>query len=274
MESNGEPGHVNISADLYNIVKDKYECTYRGKIAAKNKGEIDMYFVDRIKPHLSKDEEGTIPNQKFKDYVNLHIYSSINYRKAERHIMRLLEKKLSPGLFYHGIHHTLDVVDSIERIAIMEGVLDEDIFVLKSAATYHDAGFVEQYDANEPVGARMATEILPKYGYTPEQVKQVEALIYATRIPHNPSNLLEQIICDADLDYLGRDDFFEISDTLRRELREHGKIDSDRTWDEIQVKFLTMHKYFTDSAIKLRRAEKLKHLAIIKQRLIDNNYKD
>jgi ligand-binding sensor domain-containing protein/class 3 adenylate cyclase/predicted metal-dependent HD superfamily phosphohydrolase len=274
MEMSGVPGKVNISGTTYDQIKPYFDCTYRGKIAAKNKGEIDMYFVDRIKPHLSKDEEGTIPNQKFKDYVNLHIYSSINYRKAERHIMRLLEKKLSPSLFYHGIHHTLDVVDSIERIAIMEGVLDEDIFVLKSAATYHDAGFVEQYDANEPVGARMATEILPKYGYTPEQVKQVEALIYATRIPHKPNNLLEQIICDADLDYLGRDDFFEISDTLRRELREHGKIDSDRTWDEIQVKFLNMHKYFTDSAIKLRQADKLKHLEIIKQRLIDNNYKD
>ena len=274
MEMSGVPGKVNVSGTTYDQIKPYFDCTYRGKIAAKNKGEIDMYFVDRIKPHLSKDADGTIPNQKFKDYMNLHIYSSINYRKAERHIMRILEDKLNPNLHYHGIHHTLDVVESIERLAIMEGVLDEDIFVLKSAATYHDAGFVEQYDANEPIGARMASEILPKYGYTPEQVTQVEELIYATRIPHQPSNLLEQIICDADLDYLGRDDFFEISDTLRRELRDHGKIDSDRTWDEIQVKFLTMHKYFTDSAKKLRQADKQKHLEVIKQRLIDNDYID
>lgn len=274
METSSVPGKVNVSGTTYNQIKPYFDCTYRGKIPAKNKGEIDMYFVDRIKPHLSKDADGTIPNQKFKDYMNLHIYSSINYRKAERHIMKILEEELSSNLHYHGIHHTLDVVEAVERIAIMEGVLDEDIFVLKSAATYHDAGFVEQYDANEPIGARMASEILPKYGYTPEQVKQVEELIYATRIPHQPNNLLEQIICDADLDYLGRDDFFEISDTLRRELRDHGKIDSDRTWDEIQVKFLTMHKYFTDSAIKLRQADKMKHLEIIKQRLIDDNYID
>lgn len=274
METTSVPGKVNVSGTTYNQIKPYFDCTYRGKIAAKNKGEIDMYFVDRIKPHLSKDTNGTIPNQKFKDYMNLHIYSSINYRKAERHIMRILEDELSPNLHYHGIHHTLDVVEAVERIAIMEGVLDEDIFVLKSAATYHDAGFVEEYDANEPIGARMASEILPKYGYTPQQVKQVEELIYATRIPHQPNNLLEQIICDADLDYLGRDDFFEISDTLRRELRDHGKIDSDRTWDEIQVKFLTMHKYFTDSAIRLRQADKMKHLEAIKQRLIDDDYID
>lgn len=274
METSSVPGRVNISGKTYNYIKPYFDCTYRGKIAAKNKGEIDMYFVDRIKPHLSKDAEGTIPNQKFKDYMNLHIYSSINYRKAERHIMKLLEKKLSSNLHYHGIHHTLDVVEAVERIAIMEGVLDEDIFVLKSAATYHDAGFVEQYEANEPIGARMATEILPKYGYTNKQVKQVEELIFATKIPHNPKNLLEKIICDADLDYLGRDDFFEIADTLRQELRDHGKIDSDRAWDEIQIKFLTSHRYFTESAIKLRQADKLKHIEIIKQRLIDNDYID
>lgn len=274
MEMSGVPGKVNVSGTTYDQIKPYFDCTYRGKIAAKNKGEIDMYFVERIKPHLSKDAEGTVPNQKFKDYVNLHIYSSINYKKAERHIMKVLRDKLSSNLHYHGIHHTLDVVEAIERLAIMEGVLDEDIFVLKSAATYHDAGFVEQYDANEPVGARMASEILPKYGYTPEQVKQVEELIYATKIPHSPNNLLEQIICDADLDYLGRDDFFEISDTLRRELRDHNKINSDRLWDEIQVKFLTMHKYFTASAIKFRQAEKMKHLEVIKQRLIDDQYDD
>ncbi len=274
MEMSGEPNKVNISGSTYELVKPYFDCTYRGKIPAKNKGEIDMYFVDRIKPHLSVGGEGIVPNQKFKDYVNLHIYSSINYRKAERHIMRILKSKLSPNLHYHGIHHTLDVVEAVERIAIMEGVLDEDIFVLKSAATYHDAGFVEQYDENEPVGARMATEILPKYGYTEEQVKVVHKLIYATIIPHNPKSHLEEIICDADLDYLGRDDFHEISDTLRRELRDHGKINSDRVWDEIQVKFLTMHKYFTKSSIKLRQHKKMLHLEEIKKRLEENNYKD
>lgn len=46
MESSGEPGRINISASTYDLVKDKFTCTYRGKIHAKNKGEIEMYFVD------------------------------------------------------------------------------------------------------------------------------------------------------------------------------------------------------------------------------------
>ena len=273
LETSSEPGKVNISGKTFSFVEPFFECTYRGKIQAKNKGHIAMYFVDRIKPALSEDKDGYFPNKRFWDYVNLHIYSNINYMKAERHIMRILKKKLSPSLHYHGIHHTHDVVEAVERIAIMEGVVDEDIFVLKSAATYHDAGFVEQYDANEPVGARMAAEILPKYGYTQAQVDQVEKLIYATIIPHNPKSHLEEIICDADLDYLGRDDFHQISDTLKRELMEHGKIESERLWDEIQVKFLTMHKYFTKSSIETRQAKKMKHLEEIKQRLKEDNYK-
>jgi class 3 adenylate cyclase/ligand-binding sensor domain-containing protein/predicted metal-dependent HD superfamily phosphohydrolase len=274
MEMTSDVGKVNVSGATFDYIKPYFDCTYRGKVAAKNKGEIDMYYVEGIKPHLSKGGQGIIPNQKFKDYVNLHIYSSINYRKAERHIMKILQAELSPNLHYHGIHHTYDVVEAAERLAIMEGVLDEDIFVLKSAATYHDAGFVEQYDKNEHIGARMAEEILPLYGYTEAQVNTVKELIYATIIPHDPKNRLQQIICDADLDYLGRDDFHQIADTLRRELRDHGKINSDRLWDEIQVKFLTAHKYFTKSAIKLRQAKKEKHIEEIKQRLELNEYKD
>ena len=47
MESNGEPGRVNISASTYELIKDEFECSYRGKIYAKNVGDIDMYFVDK-----------------------------------------------------------------------------------------------------------------------------------------------------------------------------------------------------------------------------------
>ncbi len=65
IESTSEAGRINISSDTYNLVKDFFECTYRGKIYAKNKGEIDMYFVDRIKPEFSKDEYGFAPNKEF-----------------------------------------------------------------------------------------------------------------------------------------------------------------------------------------------------------------
>ncbi len=274
MEMLGAPGRVTISGATYQYIEPYFECIFKGKAQTKSRGIIDMYEVERIKPELSVDGKGIVPNSRFQEIVNLHLYSSINYYKAERHIMKLLDQQLSPALHYHSVGHSRDVVAAVERLALLENVTDEGLFLLKSAANYHDAGFVEQYDANEPVGARMAGEILPRYGYTPEHIEKIKELIFATRIPHQPKNKLEEIICDADLDYLGRDDFFEIADRLRLELREHGKIDSDRKWDEIQVSFLKMHTYFTQTAIETRLPKKLENLKAVEERLKRDEYKD
>lgn len=274
MEMMGEAGKVTITGATYRYIVPYFETTFKGKVKSKSRGMLDMYTVDRIKPELSLDEEGNYPNEKFRKIFDLHMYSSINYYKAERHIMRILEKGLSDNLYYHCIEHTRDVVRAAESIAIQEGVTDEGLYLLKSAATYHDAGFVEDYDKNEPIGARMAEEILPKYGYTAEQIETVKELIYVTEIPHKPKNHLEEIMCDADLDYLGRDDFHPIADRLRQELREHNKINSDRQWDEIQVQFLTNHQYFTETSKRKRQAKKMQNLQEIKERLKRNEYKD
>ena len=274
MEMMGAPGEVTVSGATYQHIEPYFECSFKGKAQSKSRGLIDMYIVHRIKPDLSDKDEGLIPNARFQEIVNLHLYSSINYYKAERHIITMLEKHLSKKLYYHSVGHSRDVVQAVEHLALLENVTDEGLFLLKSAATYHDAGFIEEYDNNEPIGARLAGEILPKYGYTEEHIDKIKELIYVTKIPHQPKNLLEEIICDADLDYLGRDDFHEIADRLRRELREHGKINSDRQWDEIQVGFLKMHKYFTKTAISTRKKKKMKNLKEVQERLKKNEYKD
>jgi ligand-binding sensor domain-containing protein/class 3 adenylate cyclase/predicted metal-dependent HD superfamily phosphohydrolase len=275
MEMLGQPGKVTITGDTYKLVQPYFECTFMEVVKSKNSNvPIEMYTVERIKPSLSLNGEGLYPNERFQQVVNLYLYSSINYNKAERHIYKLLKKELSPKLHYHCFAHTVDVVNAVENLALTENVTDEGLFLLKSAASYHDAGFIEQYDKNEPIGARMAEEILPRYGYTPQHIQQIKELIYVTEIPHKPKNNLEEIMCDADLDYLGRDDFHEIADRLRVELREHGKINSDRLWDQIQIDFLTKHRYFTQTAIRTRVPKKLQNIEEIKQRLLTKDYID
>lgn len=274
MEMLSEPGKVTITGATFEHIEPYFDCTFKGKAQSKSRGLIDMYVVNGIKPELSVGGEGVFPNQRFKQIVDLHLFSSINYYKAERHIMRVLEQQLSKQLHYHSIAHTKDVVKAIERLALLENVTDEGLFLLKSAATYHDAGFIEQYDKNEPIGARLAQEILPKYGYTQKHIDRIKELIFVTSIPHKPTNNLEEIMCDADLDYLGRDDFHDIADKLRRELKEHGKIKSDRQWDEIQVGFLRSHRYFTETAKATRDAKKAMNLQEVIDRLERNNYAD
>lgn len=273
MEMLGEPGKVTITGDTFKHIEPYFECTFMGKAQSKSRGIIDMFVVERIKPELSENGKGIKPNSRFHQIVNLHHYSSINYYKAERHIMKVLDQRLAKNLYYHSISHTKDVVSAVERLALLEDVTDEGLFLLKSAATYHDAGFVEQYEKNEPIGARLAEEILPKYGYTEKHIEQIKELIYVTQIPHQPKNKLEEIICDADLDYLGRDDFHEIADRLKRELMEYGKVKSDKEWDMIQVKFLRQHRYFTKTAIESRVEKKKKNLQEVLDRLERDEYK-
>lgn len=267
VEASCEVGKVNVSGATYAVAKEFFVCTYRGKIQAKNKGEIDMYYIERIKPELSIDGLGIEPNEAFNDRIEHVLYSKINYKKAEQHIIKLLSENLPEGLFYHGLHHTLDVCEAAERLAVLEGVEGEDLHILKSAALFHDSGFTKEYVKNEPIGCELARATLPQFGYSEKQIQEVEKMIMATQVPQKATTLLEKIICDADLDYLGRDDFHPIADTLKRELISFGKISSDKQWDEIQVSFLTQHKYFTDSAIKLRQAKKEHHVEEIKARL-------
>lgn len=274
-ETSGEAGKINITRATYDYVKDFFDVTKRGKIAAKNKGEIEMFFVDGIKPHLSLDGEGVIPNELFYKTLSQVLIEKFNYKKSETRIIKLLTDKLPEGLYYHGIHHTLDVTRAAEDIAREEGVDGEDLFLLKTAALFHDAGFVQEYTKNERIGVGYAREILPKYGYTEQQIDIIEGIIMATQMPQNPKTHLEMIMCDADLDYLGRDDFYEISDSLKRELIEFGKINNDKDWDLMQVPFLENHQYFTQTNKTRREPKKQQRLKEIKLKLQDdNNYKD
>ncbi len=265
LETACETGMINISGATYDAVVEFFECEYRGRIPAKNKGDIDMYYVHRIKAELSENEDGINPNEAFEHYVNLKLYSNINYRNAEKYIIKRLKEDLPEGLTYHGIHHTKDVCESVERLAIWEGIRGEDLYLLKTAALFHDAGFVESYESNEPIGAKMSKEMLPDFGYTKEQINKVIHLIEATKWPHNPKTHLQKLMCDADLDYLGRPDFFQKASTLRKELERFGKIKTEKDWDELQVKFLSAHKFFTKSAILRRAPEKEKHLSELKK---------
>ena len=274
MEMLSEPGRVTISESTFNFIEPYFECEYKGKAQTKSKAMIDMYVVHAIKAELSLNGEGLKPNDRFYQIVQLHFFSAIKYYKAEHEMIKKLTEGLQAHLLYHSVEHTKDVVRSVERIAFQEGITDEGLFLLKTAALFHDAGFLKQYDSNEAIGAKMAADMLPKYGYTEQHIKTIVELIHVTEIPHKPLNHLQEIMCDADLDYLGRNDFQVIADNLKAELKTMNKINSDRKWDENQVRFLNQHTYFTPSAIKSRALKKQENLAVILARLEENNYLD
>lgn len=192
----------------------------------------------------------------------------MDFEKASKYILGRLKEELSQKLYYHSYKHTIDVYDATINLAKMEGINGEELSLMKIAALYHDAGFIYQYIENEKVAAKMARETLPGFGYTPSQVEAVEGMIMATVVTAVPNNHSEQIVKDADLDYLGRDDFHSISVSLKNELIENGFQLTDQKWDELQIKFLNSHIYYTPSAIQLRKKKKQQHFEEIQERLL------
>ncbi len=189
-----------------------------------------------------------------------------NYVAAEKYVFKRLERKLSPDIFFHGLPHTRDdVLPAIERYAKLEGISGEELILLKTGGLCHDMGFLEQYQNNEPIGVEIARKFLPKFGYSQQHIEVISGIIIATQLPQNPKTNLEEIMCDADLDNLGREDFYIKTELLRLELAKQGIQKTPKEWYEGLIVFLEQHHYFTQSAIQLRQERKERHLMEIKE---------
>lgn len=183
------------------------------------------------------------------------------------YILEKLRNDLPAHLKYHTLEHTLDVYSRAEEIAAKEGLTGRTQELLLVAAVYHDAGYLYQRINHENRSCEIASEILPKYGYSEEDIQKICQIIMATQLPQNPSSLAEQIICDADLDYLGRDDFFETGEGLYHEMLTDGVVKNHKEWDIIQVDFLQKHRFFTKTSIALRSAKKEENLNQLKTKI-------
>jgi len=190
-----------------------------------------------------------------------------NYEKIKEFMMGRLQSNLAPDLFYHGVHHTRDVLAAADLIGADEKLSERDFFLLRVAILYHDAGFMKTYPDHEEASCVLARTDLPGFGLTNEEIEIVCGMIMATKIPQSPKTHLEKIICDADLEYLGTNSFEAISNSLFEEVKIYGNVKSLHQWNEIQVKFIGAHHYYTHFCIKNRESEKQKHLAEVKAQL-------
>lgn len=189
----------------------------------------------------------------------------MDYRAAKTFILTKLRNELSDRLKYHGLHHTLDVLKMAKEICKHEGVSERDQILVKTAALFHDSGFVKNKHAgHEAEGCILVREHLPQFGYQPADIECICGMIMATKIPQTPNTLLEEILCDADLDYLGRDDFYAIGETLFEELQEYNLLQGEQAWNRLQVSFLTAHRFHTRTNQTLREPEKQRYLEDLK----------
>lgn len=182
-------------------------------------------------------------------------------------IIRLMEREYPRNLPYHNLEHTLNVIRAVERFCQMECSDVKQTALVRTAAAFHDAGFIYTYQGHEFHSVRLAETILPEFGYSADDIARISGCIMDTEIGGVPRDRLSRVLCDADLDYLGRRDYLYVSSLLRKEWEDLGQDYSDRGWLEYQLEFLSLHRYNTPSARILRNPGKAENIRYIRQLL-------
>jgi len=255
--SEGEKTTLRVASIVGRLFRADWLAGYYPDLGGVNRVQTDLEQLaemDIMAQDLSEPELAYL----FKHIVTHEVtYESLPFATRARlheQLAAYLERQVAVGTL-------------TESFAEGEGVNGEALYLLLTAAWFHDLGFIEQWIGHEATGARMAAEVLPGFGYSQAEIQIIKGIIISTVVPQSPGTILEKIIADADLDLLGRDDFMFLNGNLRRERAFFGKDYSDLEWYSGQLRFVESHQYFTASARALRDAGKLKNNAELKRRL-------
>jgi len=180
-----------------------------------------------------------------------------------------------PDLIYHNLRHTKDVVAAATQIANHYQLSDEDFFVVISASWFHDTGYFTDKKDHESKSVALATHFLKQHKVEQAVIDKVSGCILATKMPQSPADLLQQIICDADLFHLGTDDFRDKNKLLRKEMEAIKKHDIDKDeWRNYNIEFLQGHEYYTDYCRLLLNDQKHKNLQKLIEKQADVEVKE
>ncbi|MFY0645091.1 MAG: HD domain-containing protein [Bacteroidia bacterium] len=186
------------------------------------------------------------------------------FKDLENSVIDRMRKELPAHLTYHCVEHTELVIERSEYIAQKEGLSKAKIKLIKTAALYHDFGFTKVYKDHEEKGVQIVKKELPAHGYTDKEIESICGMIMATKIPQRPNNDMENVIADADLEYLGSNDFERIGNRLYKELKHFNPKLKISEWNEIQIKFMSSHHYHTNYCKRYRQWRKNSNLESLK----------
>ena len=181
-------------------------------------------------------------------------------------ILKDLEDNLPKHLTYHSLYHTIDVANVCNDYIAHFKIDDEMAKLIRIAAICHDYGYIVS-PINHEERSIIAIKPYLKDLLTSDEITIVNGLIRATKVPQQPKTFYEEIIADADLDYLGRKDYNELSSKLYQEFIYYDFVSDEKEWLNLQIKFLEKHQYHTEYAHMNREKLKAKKLVELKARL-------
>jgi class 3 adenylate cyclase/predicted metal-dependent HD superfamily phosphohydrolase len=224
---------------------------------AKRGGIVDLFELRGLSSRVQKTD----------CFLKMEI-EVIEFKSARNFIIQQLKSIIPETCFYHSLSHSLDVEKAVVRFSNCEGLSQHEKKLLRIAALLHDIGFAVRYETNEKLALQFADLHLPEFGFQKEDIEIIKNCILATELEGIPKNKMAQVLCDADLDYLGREDYYDLVDKLREELKIQGQYYTDSEWIQFQLNYLeNKHQYFTKSAIQIRGFYKEKRIFELKKKL-------
>jgi adenylate cyclase len=261
-----EVDEITVTQEIIDDTDDLFEAHHLGNVPIKKRGgTMDLYTLGRLKPEFSLNGTGKIPNVALRKRCHI---SPVDFGHMRSDILNRLKSMLPDEVIYHDLGHTLNVEKSAMRLGNLEGLDEDEMILLRTAALYHDSGFIFTYHRNELHGVRLMEQSLPKFGYDEEQIAAIRSMILATSSDVEPQTLLEQILCDADHDYLGRADYFMVVKRLREEMKAFGEDMTEEEWIVYQLNYLSdHHRFYTETSQNIRERGKQNRIAELKEAL-------
>jgi class 3 adenylate cyclase len=256
---------ITITQNILEDIADFTETRHLGNVAIKKRGgTMDVYELIKIRPELSMYGDGKFPNVDLRMQCQI---GTFDFHHMRLDILNRLKSMLPEEVIYHDLFHTLNVEKASIRLGKLEGLNEEEMMLLRTAALFHDSGFIYTYHKNELHGVRLMEQTLPKYGFNKSQIEEIRGMIMATSMDVEPVGLMQEILCDADHDYLGRADYYVVAAKLREEMEAFGETFTEMEWIQFQLKFLQdTHRFYTITAINIR--ERAKHNRIAELKLL------
>lgn len=191
----------------------------------------------------------------------------MQFQDAYNFIIEKLQTALPSYITYHTAAHTDFVINAAEELALAENISGDDLVLLKTAALFHDAGFLQHHNDHEELSCKMARKHLPDFDYTEAQIEHICRMIIATRLPQAPADHLAELLCDADLYYLGTTSYTQVAEKLYKEFRKTNTVSNEAEWLIRQIEFLSSHRYFTKTAKQKLNEQKQVTLARLQSQL-------
>jgi predicted metal-dependent HD superfamily phosphohydrolase len=195
-------------------------------------------------------------------------------RKATEYVESLFRAKKPDWVKFHTFWHAKAVVKACQEIGAACRLTEEDLEIVTLSAWFHDTGYLEGIDGHEEKSVEIATAFLRHNGYPEEKIARIAGCIRATKLPQNPKNLLEQVLCDADIAHLASKHFFEVTELIRSEIEHRMRVElTEAEWLAMNTDFMAGHSYHTDCARSKFAEQHAANLEAMKKRLTRERHK-